>query len=573
MKRKILMISLVAVAFCCLLAISVSAENKVIKLDTLPTLAQIHENPEAYVSHLNGFDESSYKERDGESVVVMSDLAETPSYYVFPAFYVLERTSHNPNVTKLNTFLAEAGAFSSFAATGGRGGNKHIIRIEIPTYVTTLDGWNKFEGASNLKEVYFPTKIVVDEETGEEKEVTCVTTIGGANTFTGCNNLETVHNFDKLPLTIYNGGAFSGCYKLTGITLHQGIKSIPSGMFCECRALNNLVFPEGLEEIGTSAFENCNAMTEIILPNSVTTIGKKTFAYMDNLETISFGAGLYKLVSSDENLELLDGCPNLKYVYMPACFATEVQKSGHGILRTGTNVTFFFTGTIKQAEAIREKLPAGGNPLIAGAEFLSYDPNIDYTNYAQTLGKTIFVCNYSACEAFYNGNHDVAEEYTLEYAGERFLSVATKSKACSKCIFKVDKTELAPLFACLGYSTNGEGNVIQGFQIDQSVIAEYESVLGTVEYGVIAAVDKRNEQEDDITVGVELFGLDKYICFNLSDSLYNFFTIKINGITEEKYDTGLFFCAYITFGDSVYYVNNGVCDTVATSTKYSQIVE
>ena len=577
MKKKILLIASIVAVVACLFAISVSAENKIIKLDKCPTLEEIRANRDAYVSHLDNFDTSSYKEKDGESVVVMSDLQTPPTYYVFPAFYILEKTSHNPSVTKLNEYIAAAdtSAFSSYAATGGRGGNNHIIRLEMPTYVTLIDAWNKFEDAKNLKEVYFPTKVVVDSETGEEKVVTCVTTIGGQNTFTGCNSLETVHNFDKLPLGIYNSGAFSGCYPLTGIQLHNGITSIPSGMFQECRALNNLVFPDGITSIGPNAFENCNAMTEVILPNSVVSIGKKTFAYMDNLETISFGAGLSKLTASDHNLELLDGCPKLKYVYMPSCFATEVQNTGNGILRTGTNVTIFFTGTFEQAEAIKAKLPANGNPLIANAEFIAYNPDINYfenaegVNYAQTYGKTILVYNYSACEAFYNGEHDVAENYTLEYVGERLLSAAVKSKACSKCIFKVDRTDLAPLFESLGYSSYVDGTITQGYKMNSDLLGDYEDVLGDITYGVIAAADKRADDERE--GGVDIFSLEKYLSHDLGKSPYDHFDIKIGGITEEHINTYLFFCAYVKIGEEIYYINNGKCDVTATSKSYSEI--
>ncbi len=576
MKKKILLIASMIAVVACLFAISVSAENKIIKLDKCPTLEEIHANRDAYVSHLDNFDTSSYKEKDGESVVVMSDLQTPPTYYVFPAFYILEKTSHNPSVTKLNEYIAAAdtSAFSSYAATGGRGGNNHIIRLEMPTYVTLIDAWNKFEGAKNLKEVYFPTKVVVDSETGEEKVVTCVTTISGQNTFTGCNSLETVHNFDKLPLGIYNSGAFSGCYPLTGIQLHKGITSIPNGMFQECRALNNLVFPDGITSIGPNAFENCNAMTEVILPNSVVSIGKKTFAYMDNLETISFGAGLSKLTSSDHNLELLDGCPKLKYVYMPSCFATEVQNTGNGILRTGTNVTIFFTGTFEQAEAIKAKLPANGNPLIANAEFMAYNPDINYfenaegVNYAQTYGKTILVYNYSACEAFYNGAHDVAENFTIEYSGEQFLSNAIKSKACSKCIFKVDRQDLAPLFECLGYSTFVDGSIMQGYKLNKNELPAYEDVIGKVEYGVVAAADLRAEEER--AEGADVFLLEKNLSQKLSSSPHDYFEIKLSGITEELEENYFFLCAYLKFGEDCYYISNGACGKTATSVTFKQ---
>jgi len=583
MKKKILLIASMIAVVACLFAISVSAENKIIKLNTCPTLEEIHANRDAYVSHLDAFDGDSYGELDSESVVVLcdsNDLKVAPTYYyVFPSYYYARNTSNIiwDRLTMLNEAIAAADstAFASYSAINDgwdAGSCKYLVRYEVPTYVTSITKSTKFEYSVNLKEIYFPTKTVVDEETGLEKEVTCVTYIEGQNTFTGCSSLETVHNFDKLPLGIYNSGAFSGCYPLTGIQLHKGITSIPNGMFQECRALNNLVFPDGITSIGPNAFENCNAMTEVILPNSVVSIGKKTFAYMDNLETISFGARLSKLTSSDHNLELLDGCPKLKYVYMPSCFATEVQNTGNGILRTGTNVTIFFTGTFEQAEAIKAKLPANGNPLIANAEFMAYNPDINYfenaegVNYAQTYGKTILVYNYSACEAFYNGTHDVAENFTIEYSGEQFLSDAIKSKACSKCIFKVDRQDLAPLFECLGYSTFVDGSIMQGYKLNKNELSAYEDVIGKVEYGVVAAADLRAEEER--AEGADVFLLEKSLSQKLSSSPHDYFEIKLSGITEELEENYFFLCAYLKFGEDCYYISNGACGKTATSTTF-----
>ncbi len=598
MKKKLLLIAAMVAVLSCLFAITAFAENKIIKLDTLPTLDEIHANREAYVSHLDDFDTSEYKERDPNSVVVMSDLQSPPTYYVFPSFYVLERTSHSPSVEKLNEYVANAdsSAFATYAATGSRGGNKHIIRLELPTYVTILDGWNKFEGATNLKEVYFPTKVVIDEETGEEKIVTCVTTVTGQNTFTGCSNLETVGNFDKLPLGIYNNGAFSGCYPLTGIKLHEGITSIPSGMFSDCTALNNLVFPEGLVSIGSSAFQNCNAMTEVILPNSVVSIGKKTFAYMDNLVTINFGEGLSTLTSSDHNLELLDGCPNLKYVYMPACFATEVQNSGHGILRTGTNVTIFFTGTIEQAQAIKDKLPESSNPLIWKAEFIEYDESIDYTTYAETLGKTILVYNYNKCLAFYDGDHTEGENLngcqfgcgrncglfairedaeherviTALFGENGYFSASTITDQCAVCATKIRESALDALFISKGISAKSFGTdigLVQGYGLNREAIEAYKTYVTDFDFGILACANASGEEITPVP------GENGVIDISFDNMASDYIEVKLTGIPADKYDTHIVFCIYACEGGKLFYLDDGKTLGSVAGVSYSDYVE
>jgi hypothetical protein len=50
MKKRLFLVALMVAIFACLFTLVVSAENKIIKLDTLPTLEQIHANRDQYVS-------------------------------------------------------------------------------------------------------------------------------------------------------------------------------------------------------------------------------------------------------------------------------------------------------------------------------------------------------------------------------------------------------------------------------------------------------------------------------------------------------------------------------------------
>jgi len=97
MKKKILLITAMVAVLACIFAISVFAENKIIKLDTCPTLEDIHANRDAYVSHLDAFDGNSYGELDSESVVVLSDLQDPPTYYVYPSYYYIQNTKNQVN--------------------------------------------------------------------------------------------------------------------------------------------------------------------------------------------------------------------------------------------------------------------------------------------------------------------------------------------------------------------------------------------------------------------------------------------------------------------------------------------
>ena len=555
MKKKLLLFSSMVLMLVCLFAISVFAENNIIKLATLPTLEEIHANPEAYVSHLDAFDGNSYGELDSYSVVVLSDLAEIPTYYVYPAYYYIQNTKNHVynHLPTLNSIIAEAdpSAFAGYKAIDNSycgGSCKYLIRFEVPTYVTTLEARAKFESSTNLKEIYFPTHIVIDEETGEEKEVAYVTSVSGQNLFSTCTSLEYVHNSDKLPAGLVAGN-------------NDG--------FASCVNLKEFKIPKTATYITSGCFNGCSSLTEITLPNSVASLGKKAFAGCSNLVTFKFGSGFNKFSSPNNDYETFSGATKLKYVYLPASFAdniTATKNQFKNIFSSSSKTTFFLVGSYDDAFESREKLIATeANGVYAKAEIIEFDPTVNYEGYADILGYSIIVYGYSACEAFYDGIHDVSDSYSIEYAGEEFLSTAIKSKACANCTLKVDASELAPIFTCLGFSTNGNGDIIQGFKVNKGELANYESVLGTITFGVIAASDKR----EDKTEGVDIFSLDKYLNYDMNTSKYDFIQIKISGLTEELYDTGLFLCAYAKFGGTTLYINEGVTDTVATSTTYN----
>ena len=582
MKKKLLLIASMIAVIACLFAISVSAEDKIIKLDTCPTLEEIHANPEAYVSHLDAFDGDSYGELDSESVVVLCDSNDpkvAPTYYyVFPSYYYARNTNNTiyNRLTMLNEAIAAADptAFANYNATDGNWGSgscKYLVRYEMPTYVTAITKTTKFEYATNLKEIYFPTKTVVDEETGEEKVITCVTWIEGQNTFTGCSNLETIGNFDKLPTTIYNNGAFSGCSKLTGITLHEGITSIPGGMFSGCKKLNNVTIPYGVVSIGDSAFYDCDSITEIILPNTVTSISKLSFASMDNLEIINFGAGLANLYSRDHNLEVLTGCTKLKYVYMPASFATTVQNTGYSILATASStVTIFFTGTKSEAEAIRDKLPESGNTLMYKSEYVEYDPSIDYTTYAETLGYAILVYNYDFCKAFYGGEHVMTGDSVVNV--NSYLEEITVCNVCTRqgCGNKVVLETIDALFVSKGYSvkTFGDGvGISQGYEVNTDAVKAYKAYAPSFDFGIIAYANKGGEAVSPVP------GKGGAIDVSFDNMANDYIEVQIMGIPENSYDVPVVFCIYTVVNGKYTYISNGTEGESVIGISYNEAVK
>lgn len=58
-----------------------------------------------------------------------------------------------------------------------------------------------------------------------------------------------------------------------------------------CLNLRNITLPENLKKIGNSCFSQ-SALEEIVIPNSVDTLRNHSFAWMNNLQRVTFPTAL-----------------------------------------------------------------------------------------------------------------------------------------------------------------------------------------------------------------------------------------------------------------------------------------
>ena len=98
--------------------------------------------------------------------------------------------------------------------------------------------------------------------------------------------------------------AFSGCSKLTSVTVPGSVESIGEGAFSGC-GLTSVVIDDGVRSIGKGAFQGNRALANVTVPSSVVEIGAYAFfGYID------YGVGQYQ-TPYIENLTAEDG---VKYV-------------------------------------------------------------------------------------------------------------------------------------------------------------------------------------------------------------------------------------------------------------------
>ena len=143
-----------------------------------------------------------------------------------------------------------------------------------------------------------------------------------------------------------SSNAFSGCDKLTSVTLNAKLQILGTYTFLNCYNLENinLVDCTSLTTIKASAIEDCDYVRQITVPASVTTIEKNAFYSIDSLRTVIFAKGS-KLTTMGEgafrdnkklesiNIEActsltvfpdswLYNCPSVKSLIVPASVET-----------------------------------------------------------------------------------------------------------------------------------------------------------------------------------------------------------------------------------------------------------
>lgn len=109
----------------------------------------------------------------------------------------------------------------------------------------------------------------------------------GSNAFSGCAKLTSI----TIPNSVTSIGqnAFSGCTGLTSIAIPSGVTSIGRNAFSGCTGLASIAIPRGATSVDACVFAGCTGLTSITIPNSVTSFGYSTFEGCTRLTSIHFG--------------------------------------------------------------------------------------------------------------------------------------------------------------------------------------------------------------------------------------------------------------------------------------------
>ena len=242
------------------------------------------------------------------------------------------------------TTVTDNGKTYNVVAVGNNGfkGNTALKTVSMPESVKSI-GASAFSGCTGLTKVIFGNKIetigtgaftdVTFYNTGGTEKITVsvenlkgmmfelskdklckidlttltdekgikykLSTEGSANTATVIGYTDDVSAELTIPQTVSDNRtgtvveytvtaigneAFSGCQKLTSVTLPSTVKSIGDQVFFECKELTSINIPESVTAINLSTFQNCEKLATVTVEGQLTEVGGKAFWACSELE-------------------------------------------------------------------------------------------------------------------------------------------------------------------------------------------------------------------------------------------------------------------------------------------------
>ena len=168
-----------------------------------------------------------------------------------------------------------------------------LTSVTIPEGVTRI-GFNAFVYCTNLASVTIPESVT---SVGGTAFYQTALYNDGSNWTNGVLYIghclikaspeDVAGAYDIVPGTrVIADNAFSGCAKVTSVTIPESVTNIGSSAFNGCTGLTSVDIPGSVASIGSSAFDGCTGLTSVDIPGSVASIGSDAFADCSQLASI-----------------------------------------------------------------------------------------------------------------------------------------------------------------------------------------------------------------------------------------------------------------------------------------------
>jgi len=415
-----------------------------------------------------------------------------------------------------------------------------VLQLEIPSYVISI-GSNAFQNCDSLVSVKIPDGV----------------TNLGSFAFAYCDNLEELIISDNSQISNRIVGILRSCPKITSVRIPPLVTDIGYDSFWDCKSLTEIVWPNNLTKISAgNNFSGCTALKAITIPNSVTQLASNNFSGCTALEEVRLGTGITHISDGLLNLK------SLKRVYINSSVLTIGQYvwGYSNVADSSTNITFIFTGSLEQAQALQEYLRTNGNAGHAPNNSKFYDAALvsagEYDVTQEPSGYHL-VYGYNICKAFYGG-HTWAGETIIENVD--YLRTIEIKDSCSVCKEKEAKSTIAPLFIDRGYSVRAFGGspaISHGYTVNFEAIEEYKAYKPDFEFGIIAAV---NENASDAFA--PQLGDENVVSGTFKTQKHIYVDVMVSGIPEDKMDIYVVFCLYVADGEDLFYLDQATSTTI-----------
>ncbi len=415
-----------------------------------------------------------------------------------------------------------------------------------------------------------------------------ITFIDGSS-FRECKSLESITLSNNLTSI---SSMFYGCSSLESIHIPASVTHINNNCFQDCTSLANITFGKNsvLQTIGAHAFEN-TAFVEITFPNSLEKIGQSTFSKCSKLVSVNFGASFINFNNNNAGQPPFANGSTLKYIYLPETFGPESVRdkifswndnNANEYNKLYIDLTFFFTGTEPQAQAILDAAN-GVNTYISSMKLISaeeYAKQVaDGTLVTGVSGAPAryLVYGYNKCDAFYNSNHKPSEKYELDFTD--FTTSFNEVSVCTVCGDKntVNENDYAPIFVFAGYSVKDNGTALcTGYTVNHASMAVYKKYNPTVtlEYGVLATTPNSDNSallkiEDGKVVATKTNAIVATV--NADYVGYDFILRGFDTTEGGNNDKELVICSYISDGNNIVYMADACSSTAPNAITMAQI--
>ena len=159
-----------------------------------------------------------------------------------------------------------------------------VIPSEVDGITVTSIGWNAFSGCTKLTSITIPESVT---NIGEEafSDCTSLMNVYASSLLSWCN--IDFGYFESNPMCYASNLYLNGKLFSGSVEIPAGVSVISHNRFRNCSSITSITIPDSVTSIDFEAFAGCTSLESITIPNSVTNIGWGAFSDCTSLKNVN----------------------------------------------------------------------------------------------------------------------------------------------------------------------------------------------------------------------------------------------------------------------------------------------